>query len=76
MITTQIVLQLISKILNCSEESLSSDSGLGKHFLWDSLGQVAIVSCLEKEFNIIVNEDNIEKLLTVTDITNYLNNKG
>ena len=73
MITVNKVIKIVANSLDCPIDTLSSESGLGKHYKWDSLGHITVMISLEKEFDLEVNEDNIEKLRTIDDIVGYLN---
>jgi len=73
MVTFDRIMKIVADSLDCPEDTLSAESGLGKHHMWDSLGHISVMVSLEKEFDIEVNEGNIEKLRTINDIVNYLN---
>ena len=66
------IIQIIAKVLECDPTSLTLTSGLGRHYKWDSLGQVSIMVALEEHYGITVDDSNIEKLLTISQIISYL----
>lgn len=64
---------LVATILECDVSTLSLDSGLSHHELWDSLKHVEIMAFLKEECNIHINERNIGKLTTIEKILKYIN---
>ena len=72
----KIVTALVARVLGCDAGSLSADSRIGRHENWDSLRQLMILSVLEETFGIIVDDENIDKLLSIGDICLYLESDG
>lgn len=70
------VINLVSQVLQCEPESLAKDSRLGRHENWDSMAQLTILLMLEETYGIIVDENNIDQLLSIDDICNYIDNMG
>lgn len=70
--TQKKVINLVSQTLQCKPESLSEDSRLGCHENWDSMAQIMILSMLEEAYGILVDENNIDRLLSIGDICNYI----
>lgn len=68
----QDLVKLIASALECEENSINPEMGLGKHFNWDSLGHVAIMTELEGRYNIEIDDDNISQLLNFSDIKEYI----
>ena len=66
------ITQIIAEVLECDPTSLNLTSGLGRYYKWDSLAQVSIMVALEEHYGITVDDSNIEKLLTINQIINYL----
>ncbi|MBB3841064.1 acyl carrier protein [Runella defluvii] len=66
------VIEIIAVVLECKPETLDENSGLGRHYKWDSLGHVGIMVALEEHFPIHIDESNIEQLLTINQIFDYL----
>ncbi len=66
------LIKLIALALETDEESITPETGLGKHYNWDSLGHVAIMVELEKKYDIEINDENIEQLLNFSDIKEYI----
>ena len=64
---------IIAAVLECDSSTLSLNSGLSHHELWDSLKHVEIMVTLEEKCNIEINENNIGKLITIEKILKYIN---
>lgn len=72
--TQKEVINLVARVLQCEPESLSKDSRLGRQENWDSLAQVTIMLMLEETYGISIDENNIDQLLCVGDICDYIDN--
>ena len=66
------LVKLIASALECEESSITQDVGLGKHYNWDSLGHVAVMTALEEKYNIEIDDNNISELLNFSDIKEYI----
>ncbi len=74
MIDRNELIEVIALALDCPTASINFESGLGHHLNWDSLGHLCIMGALEDRYKIEINENNITKMLTVRDISEYLEN--
>ena len=68
------IIKLVANALSCEENTLSIDSRIGKHENWDSLGQLAIMTLLEEKYHFVINENNIDKLLSIRGIYEFIAN--
>jgi len=70
------VLERIKKIiveqLSVSEDSITEDSRFIEDLGADSLDFVELVMAIEEEFDIEINENEVDKLSTVGDAVNYV----
>lgn len=64
--------ELVAKALECEIKTITPDSGLGKHYKWDSLGHVAVMVALEEKYGINVDDSNIHHLSNYTSIKDYI----
>lgn len=64
--------EIICEQLEVSEELVTMDSNLVDDFDADSLDLVDLVMSVEDEFNIEVPEDAVEKMKTVGDVVNFI----
>ncbi|MBQ7816765.1 MAG: acyl carrier protein, partial [Oscillospiraceae bacterium] len=64
--------EIICDQLEVSEELVTMDSNLVDDFDADSLDLVDLVMSIEDEFNIEVPEDAVEKMKTVGDVVNFI----
>tara|TARA_B100000925_G_C21933543_1_gene441312 strand:- start:538 stop:774 length:237 start_codon:yes stop_codon:yes gene_type:complete len=71
-------LKVISESIKVSIDLLNEDTAIGDYPSWDSMGQLLIISSLEKEFNIKFDTEDIMELEDIGDmvdaIQEYLNN--
>ena len=69
------VKDIIEKELGVEREKLTSEASFIEDLGADSLDIVELVMEFEKEFNIDIPDEDAEKLRTVGDAINYLNQK-
>ena len=62
------LVEIVASALNCDSSTLSENSGLGKHYRWDSLGHIAIMGALENHYGLEISSDNVEKLTSLKGI--------
>lgn len=72
-ITTDQVIKIIADIIECNKNELDENSGIGTNAQWDSLRHVMIMAKLEELYGLKVNENNIDLLMNVKAIKEYLN---
>lgn len=72
-ITTDQVIEIIADVIQCDKNELDENSGIGTNAQWDSLRHVMIMAKLEELYGLKVNEDNIDLLMNVKAIKEYLN---
>jgi len=70
------VKEIIIENIGVNNENFTLDSHLFEDLGCDSLDCVEICMMLEEEFNIEIPDEDTEKIFTVKDIINYLQNKG
>lgn len=63
---------LLSEQFSINADSITLDSDLVKDLGADSLDLVQMLITMEKEFGIVFNDDQIQKIKTVEDIINYI----
>lgn len=66
--------KIISEQLDISEEKIKSDSSFQDDFGADSLDIVELIMALEDEFELEIEDDEVEKLKTVGDAVEYIQN--
>ncbi|MBK9515405.1 MAG: acyl carrier protein [Flavobacteriales bacterium] len=60
---------LVAKVLEVDRETLDDESSMGTHPNWDSLNQVAIVTAIEADYDIIIEDEDILKYSNMKAIT-------
>lgn len=68
------VAQIISDQLGMDVNEITMDTGFDE-INADSLELVGVIMAVEQEFNIEVDDEDIEKIKSVGDVVEYINNK-
>jgi acyl carrier protein len=63
--TTNIILKLISEVLDISRKELSLKSSPQTIGNWDSIKHMDIIASLEEEFSIIFSEEEIFEMMNI-----------
>lgn len=68
--------EIIADQLSVDADSVTEDSSFKDDLGADSLDLFELVMALEDEYSVEIPADNLQKLLTVGDVMNYLKEKG
>ena len=68
----QKVQEMLAEALNISVDKVSADAKIVEDLGADSLDAVELISRLEDEYNVTVEDDDIESMVTVGDLVNML----
>lgn len=68
------VISVVAEQLKMSPGKVKPSSSVVGDLGADSLDAVEIVMALESEFDLMIPEEEVDKLLTIKDITNCINN--
>jgi len=66
------VKQLIATLFNVDEASLAPQSSGKDVSAWDSMGQLMLILELEQQFDIEIPPERAEKLTSISEIVNFL----
>ncbi|MDD2397407.1 MAG: acyl carrier protein [Tissierellia bacterium] len=69
------VKEILVEELDVEEDSITLESKIKEDLGADSLDLFELINRLEDELNVIIEEDDYGKLITVGDIVSYLTNK-
>lgn len=69
------VKEILIEELDVEEDSITLESKIKEDLGADSLDLFELINRLEDELNVIIEEDDYGKLITVGDIVSYLTNK-
>ena len=75
-ITEQDLKKIISKALNVKLNRITDDLNSNKMEEWDSLGQLSIISALDKKFKGKIDLSKIANLNSYSDIKGFLKKKS
>ncbi len=67
---------IIAEQLNVEESEIKESTKLKDDLGADSLDLFELVMALEEEFGIEIPSEDLESIVTVQDVINYLQNKG
>lgn len=73
--TFEKIRDMIAEKLGKSPESITPESEITKDLGADSLDQIDLMLALEDNFGITVSDEDSEKIVTVQDIVNLIDNK-
>ena len=68
------LISILATQLDLPQEELNADTSLVDDLEVDSLDVVEMLMSVEDEFNVIIPEDEIEKLKTIGDVAEYVQN--
>lgn len=69
------VKEIIAKVFKIDAEKIKTEMTPDDIELWDSLGQLVLINNLEKEFNIVLEVEEIFEILSIGDIYSILRRK-
>lgn len=68
--------EIIATQLNVEESEITAESKFKEDLGADSLDLFELVMALEDEYSVEIPAEDLEKLLSVQDVMNYLSDKG
>ena len=68
--------EMIAEQLNCEESSITETTSFKDDLGADSLDLFELVMALEDEYSVEIPAEDLQNLLTVGDVMNYLKEKG
>ncbi|QJC31962.1 acyl carrier protein [Enterobacteriaceae endosymbiont of Donacia versicolorea] len=67
------VKKVIANVLEIKEKNIKNDTSF-KDLNVDSLETIEIIMSLEEEFNIEISDEDTEKITSIQEVINYINN--
>jgi acyl carrier protein len=71
--TVDQVIAVVSDKLDVPVDEISADSRFVDDLNADSLDQVELIMALEDEYDLTIPDEDAQKILTITDAVNYIN---
>ena len=68
--------KIIAEVLNVDEDEITMDTTFVDDLGADSLDLFELVMALEEEYGVEIPSEDLEKILTVQDVIDYMKNKG
>lgn len=69
------VIEIIVEQLGVSEEEVTSEASFVDDLGADSLDLVELIMAMEEEFGLEISDEDAEKIQTVQDVINYINER-
>ncbi len=69
------VINVVSDVLSIEKDKINLKSDKNNLHNWDSLKQMELILCLEKEFNTIIKIEEINKMVSIQAIIKILKEK-
>lgn len=70
--TVDRVISVVSDKLDVPADEISADSRFVDDLNADSLDQVELIMALEDEYDLTIPDEDAQKILTITDAVNYI----
>ena len=71
----EVVKQVMADILDLDPNSIDESTTQDNTATWDSLNQINLLSALEQEFSVTFDAEELESMLSFTDIIEILDRK-
>ena len=68
--------KMIAEQLSCDENEITADTSFKDDLGADSLDLFELVMALEDEYSVEIPSDDLQNMMTVGDVMNYLKEKG
>lgn len=68
--------RILAEQFSMSEDDITMDTSFAEDIGADSLDLVELVMALEQEFDIEIDDDEVEKIKTVSDAIRYIKDKA
>lgn len=59
---------VLAEALECEVDEILDTSGLGIHPKWDSLAHMRLLLILERDYNVSITDESIEKFMTLNNL--------
>ena len=73
--TLEIVIDTVATVLDVNANTISESSSVETLDSWDSMAQLNIILTLESRLNMSIDPIDIAELLSVSELTSFLNSK-
>ena len=70
------IISIIAEQLSANEDEITMETSFSEDLGADSLDRFELVSAREEEYEVEIASEELEKLLTVGDVVNYLKELG
>jgi len=74
--TTEKIFEIIAETLGCDADKVVAEARLAEDLEADSLAAAELAMALEEEFGITIEDDELKKFVTVSDIVDFMASKA
>lgn len=60
--------EIVAEALRCKPEEMTANSSMYHMHGWDSFGHIAVIQALERAYDISIDDDSVEKYVTMKAI--------
>jgi acyl carrier protein len=71
----ELLFEKLAEILDCNVSELSIDMIFRDHDHWDSLALLSTIAMIDDAFDLVIMNDDFEKLNTISDILQFIESK-
>ena len=71
----QQIINLFAEILEKNPDELNPNDEFREYEEWDSLAYLSVIAKIDEDYHFVIPRDEFQKIRTIKDLTNYLENK-
>jgi len=64
--------ELLSETLEIDVSEISLDMDYKSHPKWDSLAALSLITAIEDDFGLVLNDSDLKKLVSVQDLSDHI----
>ena len=69
------VINLMAECLEKEPKDIKSTDEFREYEEWDSLAYLSVIAKIDEDYHLVIPRDEFQKIRTIKDLTNYLENK-
>jgi len=71
----QQIINLFAEILEKNPDELNPNDEFREYEEWDSLAYLSVIAKIDEDYHLVIPRDEFQKIRTIEDLANYLENK-
>ena len=69
------IINLIAECLEKEPKDIKSTDEFREYEEWDSLAYLSVIAKIDEDYHLVIPRDEFQKIRTIEDLANYLENK-